>query len=216
MAPAVLSGAQSHFSVSVQCIAPYDTAFIVVVLKASTDGDDSTNIRREVRQIARTRGASILEVWEDFSFQVDLTGTHSVRVVAYLTVNPADSWQHRVVGERTAPIRVVLPTKATHMRTRPSTTSRLDSTLSPPVHGVTVDLLFQLDLGITSADRFESALRSTLASMGIFESEIASISILPGSAIARVVLVAPETANLLIAFSTRGIVVSIEGAITIG
>ena len=95
MAPAVLSSAQNHFSVSVQCIAPYDTAFIVVVLKASTDGDDSTNIRREVRQIARTRGASILE---DFSFQVDLTGTHSVRVVAFLTVNPADSWQHRVVA----------------------------------------------------------------------------------------------------------------------
>ena len=52
--------------------------------------------------------------------------------------------------------------------------------------------------------------------MGIFESEIASMSILPGSAIARIVLVAPETANLLIAFATRGIVVSIEGAITIG
>ena len=213
MAPAVLSSAQNHFSVSVQCIAPYDTAFIVVVLKASTDGDDSTNIRREVRQIARTRGASILE---DFSFQVDLTGTHSVRVVAFLTVNLADSWQHRVVGKRTAPIRVVLPTKATHMRTRPSTTSRLDSTLSPPAPGVTVDLLFQIDLGITSADRVESAVRSTLASMGIFESEIASMSILPGSAIARIVLVAPETANLLIAFATRGIVVSIEGAITIG
>jgi len=91
-----------------------------------------------------------------------------------------------------------------------------DSALSTAVSGITVDLIFRLDLGTAGADKFEAAVRTTLRSMGIFEREIVSITILPGSAIARIVLVAPETADLLIAFASRGISVSIEGAITVG